>query len=254
MKRSHQQIEEDGEGSEYLKIKQSKSTIIYYMITNIISTSRIKLVELFQGDKFYEMIPYHLFMSKDKLEDIKMLYGKLFDCYETVKDKETFLKFEDTYQQCINCILEGFPKGEERDILEVTEVSIPMPFGLFYTAVTQLKESYNFDKISYDEYASCRDYSLRNKDNDYALIKPHLQCILYEDVVSPSDKRYNDLDVKYLDVIPTFCTVYGWLTDKCVSKTTAGLSLDVDRFKLYVRMGEMLGPAYYFKEDMLQLK
>lgn len=252
-KRAFEEIEDTVDDSEYLQIKAVKfnKTPLRCVFTNIISNNRKKLNDLFTGEKWYEIIPFHTYMSCQELTNILESYKSVLDAYDAIKDEDTFAEFEKIYTQCKDTIVDALPT--EGTPLEMENISIPLPYGLFYAAVTQVREAFNTGKITFKSYASIRDYATKSPSNKLSLVQPYVQYMMLDDIVSPSDVRYNELDVKYLDVFPTFVTVYRWLTPKVVYMHNAGINLNVDRYKMYIKMHELIDPGKYPVEDMMTL-
>lgn len=253
MKRSAEEaFEEDCDS--YLKIKEAKTVKIRCALTNIISNNRAKLRELFTGELMHEILPFETYIIPDDLKTLKSMYTDVLDCYDKIEDLQSFNRFEVAYENVINFIFKLFPL-RDNGYLEINRINIPLPFGLFYAVITKLRDVYNAGSITWPEFAACRDYALRTGKNasKYSLMSKHMNYMYYDDMVSPTDPKYNDLDVKYLDIIPTFIQTYGWWTPKVVYMYNAGLSLQVDRYKIHVKLGELVSEDNYQSEDMLEL-
>lgn len=254
MKRKVDEAFED-DCDSYLKIKESKKVKIKCAITNIISNNRSKLRELFTGEKMHELLPLETYLPPSAISTIRENYKWLMDCYENIKDLETFNNFENAYEKAVNDIIKQLPL-QDNSYVVIDRVNIPMPFGLFYAVITKLKDAYSAGTITWSEYAACRDYALRVRGTispQYSLMSKHMNYMYYDELISPSDQRYNELDVKYLDVIDSFLKVYNWWVPKVIYMFNAGLSLDVDRYKIHVKLGELVALDNYKEEDLIEL-
>lgn len=235
-------IDDDEIYKSFKQIKYEDSKI-YYNVTNIISTNRNKLKELFTGDKFYEFVPYTALMDQKDIDLIKSSYAKVLEWYDKIECSESYMEFDQAYEDCLATILSKFPDRALRSTLSVFEVSIPMPYGHFYAAVTKLRDAYSFNKVDYEFYAAARNMGLKK------IQRAEMTQLLYNEVISPSDESYNTLDLQYLQLIEVFRTTYAWMTPKFMIDQNAGLNLDVDRYKIYVKMGELCSNN---KEDLIE--
>jgi hypothetical protein len=242
-KRSIDEVEDADFKEMFIKNKEAKleGSRIEYVVTNIISNNRIKLRRFFTESKINELIPFSAEMEKGALSQIINKYQNLMDYYDDINDHESYCRFETLYNDTITLILRSVPIHLD---LSVNRISIPMPYGCFYASLTQLRTAYLNNKCPELMYFTEVEYQMHSKTK-WKFDRPYVHYFYLEDTVSPSHKDYNSLDTKYLDVFETFFTMYKWLTNKTVYKHNLGLNIDVDRFKVYIKMGELISEDLY---------
>lgn len=180
------------------------------------------------------------------------------DAYNGIVDAGTFDKFVEVYEECAMDQLRHVCKHHAESYEEETETrvcNIEMPIGIFNAALTKGYDLYCRHLVDYDTFKEWRMYGLNCKISLFAECHNYMQTLYYEVLEDPASESYNDdIDVKMLELIKNYHNVLHLFTPKRVVRFNAGLSQDVDKYKINKALAGLVEADVYDQSQVFDFK